>query len=293
MSYSLTSTTNDINTGLGDVAVVSYDYVTSLLINPVIILIIFIVFIYLIIFMFSTKSNTKDSLDAPKTENISGRGVNILGIILIILFVLIVIMNFLQYFFGIDIVARIKNIMTKHPEVDIKIDTSRLEATQAPVKEILLRKQVFNIPGNYYVYNDAKALCKAYGARLANYEEIEQAYKDGGEWCNYGWSDDQYILYPTQYETWKKLQNIEGHENDCGHPGINGGYIANPHLRFGVNCYGYKPRITKEEQELMKKQPIYPITMKDIAFMERVNYWKDRLTEILVSPFNHSTWSRI
>jgi hypothetical protein len=25
----------------------------------------------------------------------------------------------------------------------------------------------------------------------------------------------------------------------------------------------------------------------------RVNYWKDKLTEILVSPFNHNTWSKL
>jgi hypothetical protein len=34
-------------------------------------------------------------------------------------------------------------------------------------------------------------------------------------------------LYPTQYNTWKELQKIKGHENDCGRPGINGGYMIN------------------------------------------------------------------
>ena len=28
----------------------------------------------------------------------------------------------------------------------------------------------------------------------------------------------------------------------CGNPGINGGYFANPDLKFGVNCYGIKPK---------------------------------------------------
>jgi hypothetical protein len=25
----------------------------------------------------------------------------------------------------------------------------------------------------------------------------------------------------------------------------------------------------------------------------RVNYWKDKLSEIIVSPFNHNTWAKL
>ena len=82
-------------------------------------------------------------------------------------------------------------------------------------------------------------------------------------------------------------------KNTCGNPGINGGYFENASLKFGVNCYGYKPRMTPEEEDLMATQPIYPRTAKDIAMENRVNYWKDKLTEILVSPFNRSTWSKL
>jgi len=177
--------------------------------------------------------------------------------------------------------------------VDIIVDTSRAEAIKAPVPEILIRKQVFNIPENDYIYSDAKALCSAYGSRLATYKEVEETYKDGGEWCNYGWSDNQMALFPTQQKTYDKLQKIKGHENDCGRPGINGGYIANPKVKFGVNCYGYKPRMNSTEKELMATEPLYPKTLKDIAMENRVNYWKDKLSSILVSPFNHNTWSRL
>ena len=55
-------------------------------------------------------------------------------------------------------------------------------------------------------------------------------------------------FYPTQKSTWNKLQKIKGHEHDCGRPGINGGYIDNPNVRFGVNCFGSKPAISAEEQ---------------------------------------------
>ena len=148
-------------------------------------------------------------------------------------------------------------------------------------------------PENDFVYPDAKAVCSAYGGRLATYSEVEDAYKNGGEWCNYGWSEGQMALFPTQKKTFDKLQKIEGHENDCGRPGINGGYISNPAERFGVNCYGYKPRMTSTEEELMATEPIYPKTEKDIAMENRVNYWKDKLSEILVSPFNNNTWSKL
>ena len=42
----------------------------------------------------------------------------------------------------------------------------------------------------------------------------------------------------------KKLQKRKGHKHDCGRPGINGGYIGNTNIKYGVNCYGYKPKIT-------------------------------------------------
>ena len=191
---------------------------------------------------------------------------------------------------GWNIVASIQNVFTREPEIDIKVYEPK---DKPPVPEIRLYPEVYNIPGNNYGYEDAQALCKAYGSRLATYQEIENAYNNNAEWCNYGWSEGQMALYPTQQKTYDKLQTIEGHEHDCGRPGINGGYIANPALKFGVNCYGHKPRMTDVEQDLMANQPYYPKTKKDIAMDKRVEYWKARVKDILVSPFNHKNWSRI
>ena len=213
-----------------------------------------------------------------------------ISLLVVAFFIILIVINGLQYFFGVDIVASLKNIFTGNPEVDIKVDTSNIKPV---VPEILLKPQVFNIPGNNYVYPDAKALCAAYGSRLATYKEVEDSYNNGGEWCNYGWSDGQMALFPTQQQTYNELQKIEGHENDCGRPGVNGGYIANPAVKFGVNCYGYKPRMNSVEEELMETEPMYPKTLKDIAMENRVNYWKDKLSEIIVSPFNHNTWSKL
>lgn len=90
-----------------------------------------------------------------------------------------------------------------------------------------------------------------YGAQLADYEQVEKAYNNGGEWCNYGWSDGQMALFPTQKETWNKLQKTDRAKNACGRPGINGGFIKNKNVRFGVNCYGKKPNPKEYETNLM------------------------------------------
>ena len=276
---------NVVSTGLDTVANNTYDYVNTLLLEPsIIIILVIIVILYLALFM-SLGNSTTVSNDTSSSVTITA--------LLMFFFMAIILINGLQYFFGLDIIANIKNILTGNPEVDILVDASRADAIKAPVPELLLRPQVFNIPGNTYKYQDAKALCSAYGSRLATYSEVEDAYKNGGEWCNYGWSDGQMALFPTQQKTFDNLQKIEGHKNDCGRPGVNGGYMANPGLKFGVNCYGYKPRMTPTEEELMANEPLYPKTAKDIAMENRVNYWKNKLSEILVSPFNSNSWSRI
>jgi hypothetical protein len=284
--------TNTLSSGLGTVANNTYDYINNLLLNPsVIIILVFVLILYVVLFM--SLGNNVESPSSPSSPSSDTGSSAIITIILVAFFIVLIIINGLQYFFGLDIIAKLKNLFTENPEVDITVDTSRTEAIKAPVPEILIRKQVFNIPENDYIYPDAKALCSAYGARLATYKEVEETYKDGGEWCNYGWSDDQMALFPTQQKTYDKLQKITGHENDCGRPGVNGGYIANPKVKFGVNCYGYKPRMNSTEEELMATEPLYPKTLKDIAMENRVKYWKDKLSSILVSPFNHNTWSRL
>jgi len=192
--------------------------------------------------------------------------------------------------------ASIKNLFNPtNPQLDITVNenTGKGADSSEPIPEISTIQQVFNIPGNYYGYEDAKTLCQAYGSRLATYNEVEDSYNKGGEWCNYGWSDGQMALFPTQKTTFDNLQKIPGHEHDCGRPGVNGGYMANPHIQYGVNCFGYKPKITSEEEEMMQNTTPYPKTEKDILFEKRVDFWKTKLNDILVSPFNYNSWSRV
>jgi len=185
------------------------------------------------------------------------------------------------------------NTLYKTINIDDDNDSvSDISDNDSVISDIDFPQQVFNIPGNSYDYSNAKALCKAYGSRLATYAEIERTYNEGGEWCNYGWSEGQMAFFPTQPETYDKLQRIKGHENDCGRPGVNGGYFANPYLQFGVNCYGSKPKITDIEKTMMEQDlNPYPSNPEDIAMNQQVDYWKSQLQNIIVSPFNYDRWS--
>lgn len=150
--------------------------------------------------------------------------------------------------------------------------------------------EVFNISNNVYSYEEARQMCSSFGARLANYDEVEKAYTRGGEWCNYGWSEGQMILYPTQKDTWSVLQRNKQHANDCGRPGINGGYIVNPNVRFGANCYGKKPAasdIDVQRMNLAKTLDAIPKSDSEKEIDEKVRQWKN----IHISPFNKNKWS--
>jgi hypothetical protein len=274
---STTSTTDPVN---------MYNFLNGYLMNPIVFVILILVLVAYFVFSSSLGNSSSDSLGSSN----GGSNSIFTGIIIAILVVLLAAQAF-QYFFSINITAYIQGLFSPKTTLDIVVDQSTYQPAAVP--EIKFRKQVFNVPGNYYTYDNAKALCKAYGADLATYDQVESAYNSGAEWCNYGWSADQLALFPTQKATYNNLQKIPGHKNDCGRPGINGGYIANPNVKFGVNCYGNKPRITSEEDELMKIESPYPVTEQDIAFQKKVDHLKNNLDQILVSPFNHNMWSEL
>ena len=264
-----------------------YNYLNSYILNPMVFIVILLIIVSY--YVFSSSLGNGDSSVS------SDSGSNIMGIIIICILIVLIVINAFQYFFSINVTAYVKGLFTPNAQIDIVVDQTTYDSPLQPqpstVPEIKFKKQVFNIPGNYYDYENAKAICQAYGADLATYDQIEKSYNNGAEWCNYGWSANQLALFPTQKQTYDNLQTIPGHENDCGRTGINGGYIANKKIKFGVNCYGYKPKITQEEQELMNTSTPYPQTTKDIAFQKRVDFWKNKVDDILVSPFNQDSWS--
>lgn len=141
--------------------------------------------------------------------------------------------------------------------------------------------EVFYIANNMFTYEQAPAVCKAYGAELASYSQVEEAYTRGAEWCGYGWTAGGMALFPTQEETWRKLQlEIDPSKRTaCGRPGINGGYF-DPSTKFGVNCYGVRPKRPKSEA-----------SQTDKAFAASVQRIKGMLDGFSVYPFNKKEWS--
>lgn len=197
----------------------------------------------------------------------------------------------LETHYGYDITTKLfTGTMQTTPEIDLDFNQDVLPEPTPPTLPTST-DQVFNIPDNVFDYTNADAVCKAFGSELATYDQIENAYQNGAEWGNYGWSADQMAFFPTQKETYDTLQKIPGHEHDRGRVGINGGYIANPDVRFGANCYGQKPAITTEDEERMRNTVPYPQTKEDIALDNKVAEWSGRLDEIIVSPFNEKKWN--
>ena len=283
-----------------------YDYINENLIkNPYIFLAIALVFLFYFFFLGYLGQTSESNSYMNGSESTSSTSETIIKVIISLFILFLIIINALQYVFKIDMSVGISNLSKKIPEIDIKILSNLGKRFMNDTKDIiekseklidnsgepLERREVFNIPDNIYSYDDAKAVCSAYDAKLATYNQIEQAYNDGGEWCSYGWSSDQMILYPTQKKTYNKLKTIKGHEHDCGRPGINGGYIGNKEGKFGVNCYGIKPTITHKEKRLMDTNKIYPDSREDRCERKREKNIRKYLKDILISPFNKTSWN--
>lgn len=252
--------------------------------NKVILLILTVVIIiYYVLFSSFSEGQTLGSGEG------SG-GLNILELLLWGILVFLILVNGLQYFFNIDIKASIRNLLSDEPEIDLTVLQDKLDEEK---EEELPGEEVFHVKDNKYTYEESKAVCKAFGSRLATYNEVEEAYEKGGEWCGYGWTADQLALYPTQQGTYDELQKKKGYEHSCGRPGVNGGYIGNPNVRFGVNCYGYKPKMTEAEMTSMEKIGSTPLTKEEIEFENKVNKYRNNIEKILLNPFNNNRWSQV
>jgi hypothetical protein len=128
-------------------------------------------------------------------------------------------------------------------------------------------QEVFHLTVYNKTLADAPSVCQKLGARVATYAELDEAQKNGANWCSTGWvSDkgDKNAFFPITYQT------IQG----CGtEPGSVRDWIGNDDwfgqgpgkgFRAGVNCFGNKP----EEAYTIKNAPTP------------------------VMPFNKNQWSR-
>lgn len=151
--------------------------------------------------------------------------------------------------------------------------------------------EVFNVAQNKFTYYDAEPLCNALGAELATYEQVKDAWANGADWCNYGWVKGQMAIYPTQKQTYDKLQmGPADQRNVCGTVGVNGGFFDNPEFKYGVNCYGQKPTQTAHDEAMLMSQGKAPKTPATLKVDELKAEYKDQADSLFVKPFNDTKW---
>ena len=245
----------------------------------------FVIGLYLIVFILRVPTGDNKPMSLVLIESVAW-----------FLLATLAIHNVLKYMFNLDLLDYLRddeykkylaNVMDENVETDGSGNVITEEKEETP--------EVFNVSNNLYTFEDAQAVCKALDARLATYEEIESAYNNGAEWCNYGWSADQLALFPTQLESWKERQGDCKSKNRCGRPGINGGYFKNPYIKFGANCYGVKPKASDEDTAWMNATgggSSAPLTASEQRLEDKVEYWKENVDQLQLNSFNKENWSR-
>ena len=184
-----------------------------------------------------------------------------------------------------------QNVLDKAvPPQDI---TPAEKALSKPIVEKILPNvggpEVFNVSKNTFTYYDAEPLCRALGAELATYDQVKQAWERGADWCNYGWVKGQAAVYPTQKDTWDRIQaGPEEQRNACGVPGLNGGFFDNPELRFGVNCYGNKPNQSQHDEAKMNQGA--PLSPGALEVQKKVAKFRTEAASIGIMPFSSDKW---
>jgi hypothetical protein len=152
-------------------------------------------------------------------------------------------------------------------------------------------KEVFSVSSNTFSYYDAAPLCKALGAELATYDQVKSAWQKGADWCNYGWVKGQMAVYPTQQETYDKLQQGPADQRGaCGKPGLNGGYFDNPELKYGVTCIGPKPSQSAHDATAITSGATRPLTSQGLKFENKVMQFKEQADTMGILPFNTGKW---
>jgi hypothetical protein len=219
-----------------------------------------------------------------------------------ILFIVILFLNMKHFSkFEFDFNDVLFNLFgSKKPELEVHVHKPKMpvrDVSSVPVPAPAPKPQeckpdisgeVFHLPHNRYTYEEATEACQMFDSRLATYDEVEDSYRNGANWCSYGWSSDQLALFPIQKSMYNELKKIPGHERDCGRVGVNGGYIENKNTKFGVNCYGKKPYAGEDDLAYMKKFSF------DKAYPELEALKKEKakkVDKLLVAPFNKDKWN--
>jgi len=194
----------------------------------------------------------------------------------------------------IPIQGTVHTNVTVPPVAPQNITPKEADATHKIVNKVLPSgsNEVFNISKNAFEYYDAEPLCRALGAELATYEQVKDAWNKGADWCNYGWVKGQMAVYPTQEDTYKKLQaGPPDQRNACGTTGLNGGYFDNPDMKYGVNCYGKKPSQSAHDEMKLMEDGKTPSSPHELAIDAKIRKYRGEADYLSVKPFNDSKWS--
>ena len=197
-----------------------------------------------------------------------------------VLWIVVGMVLFLLSNYGILDIGAVGPILTVPAKVEQPVGEATTSLTNG-----FIGSEVFHVSDNQFTYDDAAAVCGAYGTQLATLEQIIDAYNHGAEWCGYGWSAGGMALYPTQKSTWDALQQEVDMKKRtaCGRPGVNGGYF-DPSNKFGVNCYGIKP------QGNVKLPTPLPGTDPSI-FADSVAKFKAMMKSFNLDPYSRTAWS--
>ena len=152
------------------------------------------------------------------------------------------------------------------------------------IRSVLHEEEVFHISDQIYNYEMAKCKCASYGVRLATEQEIIQAYNQGANWCTYGWCEGGKAFYPVQTNYYEAIQGDPEKRNSCKKPGINGG-VFNPNLKFGINCYGVKPKGVHIMEDIVD-EPQEFCELDEVKEVVKVN------TNDKIVSFNNDKWSK-
>jgi hypothetical protein len=209
----------------------------------------------------------------------TGSVVAVLALWLVVILILLVL-----WYYGFIEMDKLTSIFSPKPKETPQPQPTPAPATTTPSGP-KVGSEVFHVNDSQFTYADAPAVCAAYGAELATLEQIIDAYNSGAEWCSYGWSAGGFALYPTQKGTWQALQAEPDtvKRTACGRPGVNGGYF-DPNTKFGVNCYGFKP---KGKAEL----PLPPPGTDNASFRRAVAKFRSMLASFNMTPFSRNEWS--
>ena len=152
-------------------------------------------------------------------------------------------MKFAQSLGGIDDIKQTYDHINRLANDNTKTNIQRSDAVKkaynvdlkpATIKLRPGEPQVFAVgPGYDYLIEEAPAVCAKYGAKVATTAQLEEAQRNGADWCFNAWvADSNVSKRPTTTTA------IPG----CAHtPGVHDGYPAG--YRVGVTCYGPKPDI--------------------------------------------------